>query len=171
MVPVNRLSTPCANPEATLDQPIEHLRACHRRIEERLAALERAVASLASHPEEARGVITRSLRFLETNGVWHTEDEERSIFPRLVPKLGEGADREFLAELEIQHAHVEPLVTKLREMSPADPAFAELATQVAQAYRDHIRFEEARLVDLAAGSLTSAEIEAIASEMKSRRGL
>lgn len=169
MIPVSRLSA-CATPEATLDQPVEHVRACHRRIEQRVEALERASANLGSQPEEARAVIAKSLRFLETNGAWHTEDEERSLFPRLLAKIAP-RDRDFLAELGAQHERVEALVERLRAMPLDDPGFEAAAADVAQAYREHIAFEETRLLDVAREALSAAEIAEVAAEMKARRGL
>ena len=61
--------------------PIEHLLACHRRIEDRLAILERAGEHLEDRPEESLLAISNSLRFLDTSGVLHTVDEEESVFP------------------------------------------------------------------------------------------
>lgn len=169
MVPVSQLSA-CVTPEATLDQPVEHLRACHRRIEQRLEALERAAAGIGTQPDEARAVIAKSLRFLETNGTWHTEDEEQSLFPRLLAKIEPG-DREFLRQLAEQHEKVEALVARLRETRLDDPEFSGAAADVAHAYREHIAFEEARLLDVAGAALSPAEIAEVAAEMKARRGL
>lgn len=168
MVPVSQLAA-CVTPEATLDQPVEHLRACHRRIEQRLEALERGAAGLGT-PDEARAVIAKSLRFLETNGAWHTEDEEQSVFPRLLAKIAPG-DREFLRQLSEQHERVEALVARLRETPLDDPRFPSAAADVARAYRDHIAFEETRLLEVARVALNPAEIAEVAAEMKARRGL
>ena len=51
---------------AAIDTPVEHLMACHRRIEDRLATLERA----ADHLRGDKPV-----------------DEEESLFPRVRPHL------------------------------------------------------------------------------------
>ena len=64
-------------PANTLDSPVEHLLACHRRIEQKLETLARAVE--ANHDE----ALARVFHFFDTNGLLHTQDEEESIFPRL----------------------------------------------------------------------------------------
>jgi hypothetical protein len=57
---------------ATIDRPIEHLTACHRRIEDCLATLERAGEWLASEDQkrktEAMQAIAAALRFLDSSG-------------------------------------------------------------------------------------------------------
>src|SRR5947208_5826795 len=87
---------------ATLDQPIEHLVACHRRIEQRLATLERAAGELDGRENAARDAIAAAIRFMDTNGAWHTEDEEMSLFPRLRPYLTPD-ELAFVDSLEAQH--------------------------------------------------------------------
>jgi hemerythrin-like domain-containing protein len=171
VIPANQLSAACGAPEATLDRPLEHLLACHRRIEQRLGALERAAESLGTRRREAEEVIVKVLRFLESNGAWHTEDEEQSLFPRLRPKLAAAHHRDYLGALEAQHDRVEWLMQRLRETALEDPRFPERVFAVAQAYREHIAFEETRLVDLARGALSEGELAEIAAEMKRRRGL
>jgi hypothetical protein len=66
-----------------VDGPLEHLSACHRRIEHRLDVLQRASDLLAERAEEALQAISNSLRFMDTSGLLHTVDEEESLFPRL----------------------------------------------------------------------------------------
>jgi len=70
-----------AGESTTLDAPLEHLMACHRRIEERLATLERAGAALESRRDEALGAIRAAFAFMDSNGAIHTRDEEESLFP------------------------------------------------------------------------------------------
>jgi hemerythrin-like domain-containing protein len=167
MLPVNEVGK-CVGDGATLDQPLEHLLACHRRIEQRLDTLDRAADALDTRPDEARQAIDRVLRFLETNGAWHTQDEECSIFPRLRSRLDADA-LGYLDELAAQHGSVERAVAELRAAPP--PEVAERARRAAQAYRAHIAFEESRLLDVARAALGDADLAAIAAEMKHRRGL
>ena len=63
-------------PSATIDTPLEHLMACHRRIEERLTTLERAGERLREDRPAALEAILRSILFLDSSGVLHTRDEE-----------------------------------------------------------------------------------------------
>jgi hypothetical protein len=76
-----------ADAAATLDQPLEHLTACHRRIEQRLDTLERVVPFLRTRRDEALQAIRNAFAFLDGSGVRHTQDEEGSIFPRLRDRL------------------------------------------------------------------------------------
>jgi hypothetical protein len=64
-------------PATTIDTPLEHLSACHRRIEDRLATLGRAADHLGKSPDEALEAIRKSLKFLESNGA-PTMDQEAS---------------------------------------------------------------------------------------------
>ena len=169
MVPIHELGK-CRTEGATLDQPIEHLFACHRRIEQRLETLERATGALATDHEEALAVIGRVMHFLETNGAWHTEDEEVSFFPRLRPLL-DAAAVGYLGELEAQHDLVEAAVAVLGLAMRSDDGIADAARKVAAAYRAHIQFEESRLLGLARAALGQSQLEAISAEMKQRRGL
>src|SRR5437879_259458 len=93
---------------STLDQPIDHLVSCHRRIEERLDTLERAGASLESNHDAIR----KSLDFLESSGGWHTKDEEESVFPRLLSL--DAGELSYLHELERQHDEAETALQDLK---------------------------------------------------------
>jgi hemerythrin-like domain-containing protein len=166
-----------AAPASTLDRPLEHLRACHRRIEDRLATLERAAAGFPSHPSAALAAIANCLAFFRTSGQLHTRDEEESLFPRLLPLL-EGADRDFLAALGAQHEESARLHSAL-ESAAADleangaagalEAFREAVQALASLYGAHIAAEDSRLSPLAQRLLPSGDWKAIAAEMRSRR--
>jgi iron-sulfur cluster repair protein YtfE (RIC family) len=93
--------------------PIEHLFACHRRLEDRLAILERAGGHLESAPGEALTAITNSLRFMDTSGVLHTVDEEQSVFPRLRCHLTQ-EELAYLDELESQHREADRVYESLK---------------------------------------------------------
>jgi len=164
---------------ATIDSPIEHLVACHRRIEQRLDTLIRAGASLADNRTAALTAIANSLRFLDTSGALHTQDEEASLFPRLRAKIS-AEENAFLDALEAQHHEAEEiyselkgLATELEARNEPSPdllaAYAGCAQRFGQFYRAHIRSEDKILTAMARGSLDSCEIDAIAQEMRLRR--
>jgi hemerythrin-like domain-containing protein len=166
--------------KATLDSPLDHLLACHRRIEDRLATLERLIPHWRTSPKETIEAARNCLRFFDTNGVWHTEDEERSLFPRLSASLTE-EEREFLAGLESQHEEAERAldavrgtVDRLAGGGAGDAAIAEYeqaAGRLCAIYRQHISSEDARLPELGRRILSAAGLAEIAGEMKRRRGL
>ncbi|MES1257222.1 MAG: hemerythrin domain-containing protein [Acidobacteriota bacterium] len=165
---------------ATLDAPLEHLIACHRRIEGRLATLEQAAGEFAADPEKALAAIHACLHFMDSNGALHTEDEEQSVFPRLRPMLLP-EELVYIDSLEHQHraadtlyAELKARVSSLRESGGKASegqigAYLELAGQLRQFYREHIRSEEEVLFPLAHRSLPGDELRHISGEMKQRR--
>jgi hemerythrin-like domain-containing protein len=156
---------------AAIDHPIEHLVACHERIEERLKAIERAVANLEERPAEARQTLASAFRFLETSGVLHTRDEEESFFSRLQGRLGE-EEAAYLAALEAQHREAEAVYTQLKNV-PANGAdlrpYRETAARFCELYRAHIASENDRLVAVARRALNASELAEITAEMRARR--
>ena len=161
---------------SALDEPIEHLMACHRRIEQRLDTLVSAGTLFASDPPAARAAIAASVRFLDTNGVLHTEDEEASLFPRLRPRLSE-QETIFVELLEDQHDEAEQIYARLKMLAaqmdvPGVPAqYAECAENLRALYREHIRSEDEILTALARRSLNENDLREIAAEMRTRRAM
>ena len=173
---INIRATPAP---ATLDSPIDHLNACHRRIEERLDTLERVAPHLLTNTNEALAAIQSVFSFFDSSGVNHTADEERSFFPRMASRLTP-EERQFLNDLENEHARAEAIYASLKSHvanmanPPAAPdqiRYTELAAALCALYRQHIRNEDARFPAIANRSLSAADMEAIAREMKQRRGL
>jgi len=161
------------------DDPIDHLRACHRRIEDRLSVLERAADYLASNRDEAVQAIENSLRFLDTSGALHTIDEEQSLFPRLRSSVT-ADEAAYLDELESQHRCVEAIYDSLREIVdslrlsggvPQICGYREVIGRLASAYREHILSEDGVLLELGRRRLTSSQLQQIGSEMRTRRGV
>jgi iron-sulfur cluster repair protein YtfE (RIC family) len=101
---------------ARIDSPIEHLVACHWRIEQRLDTLVKAAGHLQDQRYGALAAITSSFSFLDTSGVLHTEDEEASLFPRLRRKLS-ASEIEFVDSLEAQHVQAEKIYSCLKQLA------------------------------------------------------
>jgi hemerythrin-like domain-containing protein len=158
----------------TFTDPIRHLQACHERIEDRLQTLERVADQFAERPEEAAEALRSCFRFFDTNGVWHTEDEEQSVFPRLRPALSPEEEIS-LQRLESEHQNADRLYAELKlSASTVEPldlsSFRQRVSEFCSHYRTHIRFEEP-LLDSVAAKLKPAELAEIAVEMKRRRSL
>lgn len=162
---------------AHIDDPLDHLVACHRRIEQRLDTFERAAAALESRPAEALEAVASALRFMDTSGRLHTVDEEESVFPRLRPLLTreEGA---FVDALEAEHIAAEAIYTELKAaagemaagMTPERIArFRTAAARLAAAYRAHIASEDTVLVEIGRRALPAEALPAIRDEMRRRR--
>jgi hemerythrin-like domain-containing protein len=155
-----------------MDSPIDHLIACHDRIEERLKTIEKAAGVLASQPEEARAALEGCFRYFETSGVLHTADEEESIFPRLVSRL-KTEDRAYLEELERQHRQADELFAALRKVPSNEEelaAYRETVSRFCALYRAHIASENEKLMSAARTALPPEELKEISEEMKRRRG-
>lgn len=164
---------------ATIDAPIEHLMACHRRIEQRLETLVKAASHLETDRTSALAAIAHSLHFLDSSGGLHTEDEENSLFPRLRKKLS--SDRiAYLDSLEAQHSEAESILYRLKELVSAarrqDPIPGDLiehyrnaAEALSSLYGAHIRSEDEVLVALARQFLDSPDLSEITREMRERR--
>jgi hemerythrin-like domain-containing protein len=167
------------SPSATLDAPVEHLMACHRRIEERLETLNAAAGHLESRREEALDAIGKCILFLDSNGAMHTEDEESSLFPRLRPKLSPD-ELAFVDSLEREHGQAEGIYNELKRVialarsKPQVSAsivedYRDCAVRLRELYREHIRSEDQILTRLANRWLTREELAEISSEMRVRR--
>ncbi|MBI1899256.1 MAG: hemerythrin domain-containing protein [Acidobacteria bacterium] len=168
---------------STLDSPLDHLLACHRRIEDKLDILQRISAHLESNRAEAVRALSACNHFFDTNGALHTLDEELSVFPRL-RAAGGSDDSEFLAGLEHDHQLAGELHRELKQIAqelegapagPLPPLLAErYATVVArlnEVYRKHIAAEDRTVIELGRRLLTDDDLRAAAQEMRRRRGL
>ena len=166
-------------PSATIDSPIEHLMACHRRIEQRLDTLVEAASHIGSDRTAAFTAIAHSLHFLDLSGALHTEDEEASLFPRLRRKLSP-AEVAFLDALEAQHTEAESIFAELKRLAlqlesedECSPCLIEqyrgCAEELRSLYRAHIRSEDEHLTPLAKRCLDETEIAGISREMRDRR--
>src|SRR5262249_6422037 len=152
------------------------LEACHRRIERHLETLARASAALAADAQGALAALAEVLGYFDQAGVRHKEDEEFSLFPRV---MGEDTAA-LLRRLEDEHRthdaiylSVKAVVARARaEPARAAELQAELeahAAAMAGAYRDHIALEEAELFPHGR-ALDPRELRAIGIEMRLRRG-
>ena len=166
-----RISPPIA------EGPIEHLLACHRRIENRLDILERAGQHLEDQPNESLLAISNSLRFMDTSGVLHTVDEEESLFPRLRSSLTP-EEVAYLDGLESQHRDVDAVYASLKEtvfhlQQERTPELIDMyrkcVAKLTAAYRTHIASEDSILVEMGRRILSPAELAAIHNEMRARR--
>lgn len=166
-----------STPAPGFDDPLGVLRACHRRIEKQLATLARLRGHLPQHGADAQaaGAATAIMRYFDTAAVHHHEDEEASLFPRLLavrPDLADVAHR-----LEREHVTMAQRYAALRERLAAIEAqtSAELPDAVADgfaaAYTSHIALEEGQLFAQADGALDAATLATIGAEMASRRGV
>ncbi len=150
------------------DDPFEQLLRSHRRLEERLEDMSRAAADLGTPKQD------EALTFLETSMAWmdravtrHEQDEETSLFPRLVTHAGLA---ECLKTLTAEHRRQEELKEQLRRELRQPGRAALLVRELHQAYARHIKEEEDVLFPAARRLLDAAALSALAMEMANRRG-
>lgn len=164
-------------PAGTIDTPIEHLTACHRRIEQRLETLVRVGERLGDTPEAAIAAIQKSFDFLDTSGALHTMDEEESVFPRLRSHLSP-SEIEFIDSLEAEHSEADSIYLELKRLAAELPgqssadataAFSQCAERLRDMYSKHIQAEDNILVALARRCLDDTELSKISEEMRDRR--
>lgn len=158
----------------TLSHPLEHLVACHRRIEQRLEVLVKAGEAFEKDQAAAREAIESACAFMERSGVQHTEDEERSLFPRLAAHL-EAGDAEFVGGLEADHRVADAAYVRLQRAIAGLPEslteYLESARELREIYLRHIALEDDKLIALGRRILSPGELYAISREMRARRGL
>lgn len=153
--------------------PFAQLTRCHRRLKEAISALRTAAATRdLETASDVSAFFARQIRR-------HEEDEERSLFPRLLaadaPEL-----HARLARLATEHRHHAELHEQLEravagrddEPGGGDPwhALSRLADELAETYRAHIEEEETSVFPAARDLLSPTALEAIVTEMEARRG-
>jgi hemerythrin-like domain-containing protein len=166
------------------DDPLGMLRACHRRLEAKLDTLTRVIEVYQQGDEErydqAAGAIGLVIRHLHGPAQTHHEDEELSLFPRMIARDPAIAERLHALELEHETLAVtwRALLPQLLSLADGTPAPAERLAAMAEAvatlntgYRAHIRAEDTVIYPAAQETLSAAELAAVGDEMAARRHL
>ncbi len=165
---------------ADFDHPIEMLAACHERIEDRIDVLRRLLPHLASHgcDGEARQAAANVIRYFDTAGEHHHEDEETDLFPVLIERAANGKETAVLIDrLRSDHVRMRALWQSLRAPLSAMAAgsSAELdraiVSEFTRVYEEHIALEERELFPLAARVLDENVLKTLGVEMARRRGV
>jgi len=165
-------------------QPIELMMDCHRRIEHFLGVLQKLTDRYAGRPLDAEGreALETALNYFRSAAPRHTEDEERSLFPRM-RRLDDRRVRRAMAEIdrleadhrkaEAAHAQLDALGRRwLTDGTLAPEPFAELRNlvdELAKAYGEHIPIENESVFVLAKRVLDDEQLLAVGEEMRQRR--
>lgn len=160
------------------DDPLEMLQACHGRIEAQCATLEKLRRHLPVHgcDPQARQAAQAILRYFDTAGQYHHQDEEQDLFPLLLA-TGNTTARQLVAHLLEKHVDLNAAWDSLRTMliGIAEDTNSTLDDKVVrhfiESYQTHIALENAQLLPLAKGLLAPAQIEALGRKMSARRGV
>jgi len=163
------------------DEPLGLLRACHRRIAERLDLLERLASYVVVHgsDESASAAARRVLDYFDRAAAHHHEDEEEDLFPMLRKTRGRAGWDDRLPDALDQLAREHPLLgshwAKLRPVLIAITRGQWVrefrCDDLLRAYRSHMSLEEELVFPLADRLLTDAELQRLGSSMQRRRGL
>ena len=166
-------------PGPSFDEPLEMLAACHERIEAQLATLERMAPHLEKKgcDEDARSAARAVLRYFDTSGVMHHEDEDHDLFPLLRARAGKDGRAEIAAVidgLEREHETMDAQWKRLRERLEAivegeARLDAEEVTRFAWLYRRHMDTEGAAVLPFARATLTVEQRAALGERMAARR--
>ena len=167
-------------PAPDFEHPVEMLAACHDRIRDRIEILQRLIGHLGEHgcDEQARQAASGVMRYFDTAGEHHHQDEEINLFPALSHEVATNPDAAALIErLRKDHTRMRTLWQSLRvplstiAAGTAASLDAALVETFSGAYREHIDIEENELFPLAARVLAPETLGAIGGEMARRRGV
>lgn len=164
----------------SFDHPLEMLSACHGKIQRQLGTLQKLVAHLPAHgcDQQAQQAAQGILRYFDTAGQFHHQDEEENLFPTLLALDMPNKDEveTLIDRLLAQHvvmfaawSDVRAVVAKLAEGVNA-PLPEALVEKLSGSYTRHIALEEAELLPLAARLLSPQQIMALGKYMAERRG-
>jgi hemerythrin-like domain-containing protein len=169
-----------------VQDPLEHLRHCHQRIEDGLVTVKDAVVGLClTEPvlrTEAAAALDYELALLQLLSTLHIADEEQSLFPRLRKNAsGDSASlRDLIPILESQHGDQRAIFGQLagclRNIPTTEGPGAEerltrlksLADQLENLFRPHMALEEAEVFSNCRRALTQEDLEAMQQEMRQR---
>ncbi len=164
----------------SFDHPLEMLHACHGKIQQQLDTLQKLAAHLPVHgcDQQVQQAAQGILRYFDTAGQFHHQDEEENLFPTLLAlSTPEKARVKALVErLLAQHvvmfaawSDVRAVLVKLAEgiNTPLPEALVE---RLAGSYTPHIDLEETELLPLSARLLSPQQIMEMGKSMAERRG-
>lgn len=162
----------------TFATPLEMLRACHGRILAQCATLHKLLQHLPQHgcDSQARQAALAILRYFNSAGQHHHQDEEMDLFPLLLASPSVEA-HELVLQLIAQHHDMEAawlrLHTQLQQLADGSSTQLEeqLVTHFTNLYERHIELENTRLLPLAASLLSAAAQDYLGNKMAARRGV
>lgn len=165
-------------PAPSFEDPLEMLEACHGRILAQFATLKKLLQHLPVHgcDIQAQQAAKAILRYFDTAGQYHHQDEEQDLFPVLLST--QNAEAHALVGrllddhkvMEAAWAHLRPLLLAVAEGQGASLETAAVENLVA-AYEPHIVMENTQLFPLSAQLLSGTQLEALGRNMAARRGV
>lgn len=160
----------------SFDHPLQMLRACHGKILRQCDTLQKLAAHLDSKgcDTQVQQAASGILRYFDTAGQFHHQDEEENLFPAL--RSLAGTDTALLDRLLAEHGvmlcawdALRPVLAQLAEGQTVKLA-ASLVETFISSYTDHIAIENAELLPMAATLLNPQQLLLIGRKMSERRG-
>ena len=179
---MNNSLLPGSGSAAGFDAPLDMLSACHERIEKQCATLRRLPAHLAEHgaDADARQAAANVMRYFDTAGRNHHEDEECDLFPALLESMA-GSDavclRDITTALTREHRELDgvwrALRAQLERLTQGNANALDAATldDFISRHARHIAREEDELLPMARRLLSDEQLQEIARAMQARRGV
>ncbi len=164
----------------SFDHPLEMLHACHGKIQRQLDTLKKLAAHLPVHgcDHQAQQAAQGILRYFDTAGQFHHQDEEENLFPTLLTlDVPEKAEVKALIErLLAQHtvmfaawSDVRAILVKIADGINM-PLPDTLVEKLVDSYTPHIELEETVLLTLSARLLSPRQTAELGRNMAARRG-
>ena len=165
----------------TFDHPLEMLHACHGKIKRQLETLQKLAKHLPARgcDQQAQQAAQGILRYFDTSGQFHHQDEEENLFPTLLAITApDNAPMKALIErLLAQHVvmfaawdDARAVLVKLAE-GVNTPLPEALVEKLVSNYTNHIQLEETELLPQAARLLNPQQTMALGKYMAERRGV
>lgn len=171
-----------------IDDPLQHILACHEQIERRLVTLQNAAMMMGFSEgamlQDAAAALAYEVEVLEAIDKLHTEDEELSMFPRLRANLKDDTAvlDPLMQSLELQHQNEQAAFARLKgavkaiAASGAQPSnetssCEDLVRELAGVCGPHMALENDSLLPLARKALSPEDLKAICGEMRQRWGI
>ena len=165
-------------PAPDFTSPLDMLHACHDRIMDQCSTLQKLMQHLPMHgcDTPAQQAAQAILRYFDTAGQFHHQDEEVDLFPLLSTAQNADAD-ELMKQLLSEHQAMDALWANLRIQLQviADGKSTELDRKIvgdfSLAYGRHVMLENMKLLPLAARLLNEQQLQQMGTNMAKRRGV
>lgn len=175
------ISLTSAEAAPSFDNPLEMLHACHGKILRQCDTLRKLATHLTSNgcDQQAQQAAQGILRYFDTAGQFHHQDEEEDVFPAL--RVSADSDKSHLESLleRLLQEHtsmlaawdaLRPVLLQLSQGIQV-PLASSMAENFINRYTQHIAVEENELLPVAARLLDSQQQLKIGKHMAERRGV
>lgn len=165
-------------PAPSFDSPLDMLHACHNRIMDQCATLQKLLQHLPVHgcDVQAQQAAKAIMRYFDTAGKFHHQDEEENLFPLLRATQNADAD-ELIKRLLDDHKAMEAawlnLRNQLQGIAGGHSATLDrsIVADFSLAYDHHIMLENTKLLPLADQLLNRQQLQDLGKKMAARRGV